>query len=657
WLFVEAIYARKITFRLAFAALAGLAAAVFNLAWGGWWFIFAFILTASAATIAAGFLHQVAMALIERKPLNFVKITRHMVFGSVGKHFTIPAMIFFAATGLFISLFNGLDRFLLTPQLVFGVSTLKTPVLGDSFWPNVLTTVAELNPGSFQQLVSQIKPGIFWLAASSGAMLLLIAVLNFGLLKKYLKMINPKEEKALYAIFFAALLAIWYIGTIYSATKGVRFVLLITPMVGLGFGMALGLIYKFTMWINENYLKINSLAVAAIIFGILATATYSTDLTKNAYNMARHDVPIMNDAWYNSLTAIREDSNSSTKDAIITSWWDFGHHFKSVADRRVTFDGTTQQGPQAHWVGKFFMTKNETEAAGILRMLDCGSGLAFDKLFEISQDFTSSITMLNRLTQTPSKADAKKTLTQEYRLTSEQAENVLQYTHCEHPPEGYVIASEDMIGKSGVWSHFGSWNFERGIIWQTLRNKNEIEAVEAMKKMFNYTDEKAKSTYTEMKKIKSDPDANSWIAPWPSFSGDITGCGVISSQNDTDKIVRCGTGLVVNLTTHDAFFPLEDGSSLHPASLVYISNETGTEDVVEKVYNESVVPQRLSVILVPQGDGFISIVASPEDAAGMFTRMYFMGGIGLKHFKLLTHQTGLTGTNVYVYKADWDSLK
>ncbi|MEK6837080.1 MAG: hypothetical protein AABX69_00375, partial [Nanoarchaeota archaeon] len=171
----------------------------------------------------------------------------------------------------------------------------------------------------------------------------------------------------------------------------------------------------------------------------------------------------------------------------------------------------------------------------------------------------------------------------------------------------------------------------------------------------------------EMLRVRDDREANSWIAPWPSFSGEISGCSIlVSTENEQDKVVRCGNGLIVNLTTNDAYFPAQDGKALHPVTFVYMTNETGTEDVIEKAYANNTVPQQLSVILVPQGEwldssnsysSYYAAVASPEQAAGMFTRMFFMEGRGLKHFKLLTHQRGLTGTNVYVYKAQWDTLK
>ncbi|MBI2549602.1 glycosyltransferase family 39 protein [Candidatus Woesearchaeota archaeon] len=667
WLFVEAIYASKALARLALATLAGLAAALFSIGWGGWWFVLVFITMASAAAVAAGALNSFIFSLTKGRRIAEAAIDgiKAATTGVTGKLVTMPTVVFMIATAFFVGILTNFDTILQLPRNIFGIAKLKSAVLSQSYWPNVLTTVAELNEGNFQQVISQIKPGIFWLSALSAALLIALAAIHFLLplmknqaSQKLRQHFQPKEENALYSIFFATLVAVWFVGTIYASTKGIRFVLLLAPMAGLGFGMTLGLIFKTAMWTNENFLKINKIATAAAIFAVLTMATYSTDVIKDAYNVAKNDVPIMNDAWYGALTAIRDDSNSTTKDAIITSWWDFGHHFKAITDRRVTFDGTTQQGPQAHWVGKFFMTSSETEAAGILRMLDCGSNTAFDALNSVKNDYPNSTKILYKMTQITSKDEANKVLTQEYGLNAEQAANVTRYTHCEHPPEGYVIASEDMIGKSGVWGHFGSWDFEKAIIWQVMRGTSEKEAVTQMKERFNYSEEKAKSVYNELRRIKDDREANTWIAPWPSFSSDISGCQTLANpENEQERIVRCGNGLTVNLTTYDAYFQAQDGSALHPISLVYLSNETGTQQVVEKIYTNNTVPQRLSTILIPQGNSYASILASPELASGMFTKMFFFGGTGLKHFKLLTHQTGLTGTNVYVYKTGWDSLK
>ena len=33
------------------------------------------------------------------------------------------------------------------------------------------------------------------------------------------------------------------------------------------------------------------------------------------------------------------------------------------------------------------------------------------------------------------------------------------------------FTSDDMVGKSGVWGHFGSWDFDRALIYNTLKKK------------------------------------------------------------------------------------------------------------------------------------------------------------------------------------------
>jgi len=721
WCFVQAIYSRKRIWQAAFGVLAGVSVFVYHLAWGGWSYILAFVLAAAAAALAARLVYDLA---------TNGKITGPAIWKAFRK--TLLGRIGISTIALIVSTFVlvGPREFLSVPGMLLGFTTIKIAVT-TSYWPNVLTTVAELNPGTFSQVLSQIGTAIFWLAGISALILAAYAAMNFGLIKKYVKDFVPRADKAAYSVFFTTLTALWFVATIYASTKGIRFVLLLAPIVSLGFGITLGFIYKFTLWLNQmikskstmilegvayasiallEYLFLKGrltgtfttlfsgaatiiyflilllvagvtvylawhivqkakggsfntgTAIGMLVFIIMTIAVAANGPINNAYNIAKHDIPIMNDAWYNSLMAIKADSQPS---AIITSWWDFGHQFKTVADRRVTFDGTTQQYPPAHYVGKLFMTKNETEALGILRMLDCGSTTAFDEVNKVTNNFHVSIDTVALLNTIPTREEAKKVLTGESSLTEEQAkefngaytnftaaqaEDILNYTHCT-PVEGYAIASEDMIGKSGVWGHFGSWDFEKGIIWSMLKNNNsQKSAVDYMMKTFNYTEAKAIQYYNEIRMLKDDNAANNWISPWPSYSGDISSCSL--AENNTQ--VNCNNGLSVNLTTQEAYFQAQQGI-VHPVSLVYVDNSNGNPTVVEKQYTTDIMPQQLSVILVPQGNSYYAVVSSPELADSMYTRMFFLGGIGLKDFSLMSHQQGLTGTNVYVYKALWNS--
>ncbi|GAJ05649.1 unnamed protein product, partial [marine sediment metagenome] len=150
----------------------------------------------------------------------------------------------------------------------------------------------------------------------------------------------------------------------------------------------------------------------------------------------------------------------------------FGHWFKAIGNRAVTFDGTSQNSPNAHWIGSVLLTDDESYAIGTLRMVDCGQNKAFEELDKVIKDEAKSIGIIEEIVRLDKK-EAKAILLKKG-LSEKESNNVSTYTHCE-PPEDYFITSYDMIGKSGVWSHFGSWDFDRALIYNTLKKKEYIK--------------------------------------------------------------------------------------------------------------------------------------------------------------------------------------
>ena len=352
----------------------------------------------------------------------------------------------------------------------------------------------------------------------------------------------------------------------------------------------------------------------------------------------------MDDSWYNSLKKI--DYNS-TQNAIINSWWDFGHWFKMIGNRAVTFDGTSQNSPQAHWIGNTLLTKDENIAIGILRMLDCGKNdFAHYVINNISKyDGAKNIEILYEIIVLD-RINAKKKLIQ-YGFTGEDADKLLEFTHCE-PPEDYFITSEDMVGKSGVWAHFGSWDFNKALIYNTLKKKeyssNLEKSVEFMQNRFNYTREKAEGIYYEVQSIADSKEADSWIAPWPSYASNVNPCK--KDNNDSISCPLSDTQIKINLTTMEANIDTTQGI-MHPNSLVYPTEES----IVEKKFDNGV---GVSIVLIPTDDGYSRLLASPELAASMFTRLFYMEGHGLKHFEKFSDETGIFGERIIIWKVDWE---
>jgi len=663
WLFVMTIDVKN-TIRIAvLSTIAGFFTGLFTKAWSGWWYIFDFLL----ATIAIIFLY-----ILLTKFQDIKKNIGLVFYDTYLRNILVIGLVYFITTAIFVVLFSGWPSFVSSFTGPLGFKSIKEPVIEGILWPNVLTTVAELNEGSINGIINSIGGpflffisllglvltisrsegvkkfdfvyiigtalfyGSYFLLIKLGVNISAIGLIIWIFIPIFLRLFITVYKKDLsYSFGLMILLSIWMSSTIFASLKGIRFTLLLAPAFSVAFGVALGKIYEYASKGLTKEFKIHKAIGSSILIIAMLFIFYASPI-KGAISAAGSDIPIINDAWYNALIAIKQDSK---EDAIITSWWDFGHHFKAIADRRVTFDGTTQTSPAAHWVGKLLMTSDEKQAIGILRMLDCGSNNAFTQLSKINNDTHLSLKILNDIILLDKKEAEQKL--KGYKFDQKQIEIILSFTHC-NPPEAYFIASEDMIGKSGVWGHFGSWNFERADLWQNARRMPQEEAVDYMMKKFNYTRDKADNIYFEMQAITSNSEANAWIAPWPGYGGTTT------CNKNNDGIYLCGNGFQINLSSYDVFGINEQGT-VRPGAAAF-TTENG---LFKKEFGGNTVA--LGVTIIPKSENELELVISSKElTGGMFTRMFYMQGHGLKYFKLFNHQRGLTGTDIYTYKIDWE---
>ncbi|MBW2973134.1 FKBP-type peptidyl-prolyl cis-trans isomerase [Candidatus Woesearchaeota archaeon] len=606
WIFIGAFSVKDTKKKYGLLMFSGLLIGIYSAAWSGWWYVFYAVLGGMGA-------YMLYLLVAHRKTIakNFVNIFKINAI----KNTVISGVIFFISSAFFVSLISSFNKFIIAFSRPIKYSAIKEAARA-TLWPNVYTTVAELNPASLKSVIGSV----------GGPFLFAIAVLGVIL------MLLKKDESGKYDVKYSALLVVWFIGTMYASTKGVRFTLLLAPAFSVAFGVALGRIYqKVTNWFDKelNMSKIITGTVLIVLFSILLIAPAKAD-----FKRAKADMPLVNDAWWNSLTKIKEESKS---DAIINSWWDFGHHFKYIADRAVTFDGGSQNTPMAHWIGHTLLTDNEKEAIGILRMLDCGSNTAFERLLEETGDTIDSVNLLYKIIVLDKIAAAGELEAAGIKNIDE----VLKYTHCE-PPENYFITSGDMFNKAGVWGHFGSWNFEKAYIWMNLRKLPKDEMIKIMQEKFNYSDEKAEQVYYKVQSIDTEKEANTWISPWPGYTSRLQNC---KTQNNE---IICNNGLIVNLDDLSAKIKVSGGEGV-PESLVYI-DENG--EFQEKIFANSKIP--VSAVLVLSKNGYQSLLCDPLHAKGMFTRLFFMDGHGLKHFELFDEQQQPTGEMIYVWKINWD---
>lgn len=659
WLFFEIFSRKRLWTALLLATLAGIAVGLFSFSWIGWWYIFDFILIMVAASLT--YLVIADFKEVRKDWLGFFK--RNDV-----KLVVLGTVVFFFVSMITVSIFLDSSSFFngLLGPLAF--STIKSPVYA-SLWPNVLTTVAELNEGSINHGINSVGGKFMFFISIMGVLLILtrkfgkkelLVILGSGLFYWWLVwkgtgigdipfvillsipwgvaiLLTLREKGALLNVKYAILLILWFAASLYAVSKGVRFAMMLAPAFGVAFGASIGILYDFfNKWLSREFhihKVITSIMLVLLFFIILVGPV------KNSYGAAGSDLPIVNDVWWNSLTAIKQ--NSTMDNAIITSWWDFGHHFKSIADRPVTFDGTTQTAHAAHWVGNLFMIPDERKAIGILRLLDCGRGTAPKVLQEKTQDAVEMVGIMHELALLD-KEKADELLT-EKGFTQEERDGILSRTNCD-PPEGYAIASGDMIGKSGVWAHFGSWDFVKADIWFNVRKMPEPEAVSYLMERHNYTQERAENVYFEVKNIRDDSEANRWVAPWPGYGG-TTNC----RRNSPDQeLFGCDNGYQFNYTNKEVF-GIQNGQTVRPSKISYVTKE----GMAHKRMNGTTAGFGLT--LIPENSNhFVGIISSPELTGGMFTRMFYSQGHGLRYFEPVRHDRGIIGTEVHVYKADWE---
>ncbi|HLC65562.1 MAG TPA: STT3 domain-containing protein [Candidatus Nanoarchaeia archaeon] len=665
WVFLESMETQSLRSRVLLTLLNGFFVGIYAFAWSGWWYIFDFLL-------AVIVIYTIYYALIHRVKLKVLASQQ-----TVKNAITIFVLLF-VFSGIFVTMFTNWDIFYkATLARPIGFTKIKDVGI-TTVWPNVFTTVAEQTPASLNSVIDQTGIGSFFLffislmgmilplvhrkeegkmhwgyAAASGVwyilvlairpqnLILFLGLISIPILILFFHSILKKED--LDEIKLAILLIIWYVSTIYASTKGVRFTLLIVPAFSLAIGIAFGISSDFFSRLAREFLKIDKyVAKFSVILVLLALLVYPVNVVSSSYNSARSQVTDMNDGWYNSLSKIDKEASRNT---IITSWWDYGHWFKYIANRPVTFDGTSQNSPPAHWVGYILSTSNEEEAVGLLRMLDCGANTAYDKIIETVKDAPKTIGIIHHIA-TLGREEAGKFLT-ENGLTKEQSEEVLKYTHCE-PPEAYFVASDDMIGKAGVWAHFGNWNFDRALMYNTLNRpeykKDFTKGTEFLKEHFSMTEQEASNAAYEVQNLKTSEDANNWIAPWPSFRSGARGCSKLS-----EKEIDCdfqGIKFTINLETLQA--DIETGQGTKHPSAVWLATKDGMR---ERRFNDTI---GISFVVYPDGNTYRSIAVDPQIAGGMFTRMFFLSGHSLRHFKPFSFATTVTGGRVYIYKVDWE---
>jgi dolichyl-phosphooligosaccharide-protein glycotransferase len=684
WLVIAAYSARSYKKKILFAGLAGVTTWIFKQTWGGGW---SFTFNILVAILIGMTLYQIIKVYLD---LHKVKSkTKHKkLFHSR----TIRSNLLILIT------------YLLVTTILLGTSVItaaiKAPASASQFqnaahsslWPNVYTTVAELNvqslPGITNALISnplgQLMLFIAFLAIplsliktfdkKSWYYLITSAIVYLILISKsVVSKINPnfyiaiilitllagilinlsKDQKQRSSILLPSLLTTLLVGCVFASVRGIRFVLLGINPFSIMIGLTIGILFLRLSKGLHKLIDIPKIATKIIV--LILALVIIINYINVAHTTALNETPQMNDAWYESLTKIKDQAEEG---AILTSWWDFGHWFKAVADRAVTFDGASQNTPMAHWVGKSLTTGNEDMTIGILRMLNCGSNEAFELLDKEINSPALTIDILNEII-IKDKINAKQTLLSKG-ISETNVNKILIKTHC-NPPESYYITSQDMVSKAGVWAHFGLWDFKKADLYL---NGKDLDFVSFNEKAeaYDYTKEETEALYDDINFLQNEREANTWISPWPGYVG-------TSTCSEENNIINCKINIKIgqqnsaDIILENYVFDKNKEEGIGIIGIYSGNSKVGNTTSNVKSFT-TVIEGKLKTYSASSGEvldlGIVNInnkavIGSAEVTNSIFTRLFYFDGAHTEHFEKFSDVVSeTTNERIIIWKVNWE---
>ena len=433
-----------------------------------------------------------------------------------------------------------------------------------------------------------------------------------GFAMEYIKNRLDNDKWIMVCIFLCAVLVAVPLATL-STLYGVAALLLI---------VALGIftIYGIKQSAATKVPIKKYVLIAALIFALI------TPSVCGAYQTSQQVYPGTSDAMWNAMSWVNETQPDNT---VITSWWDFGYLFEEAADRQVTFDGGSQSGQRAFWLGKAMTTDDLELSAGIFRMLDTSGDRAVDYIVnnvtnttndngeQVQGDIGNATDLLIDILPM-SKQNATNTLKTKYNFTAEEAKNLTNYTHPANPRPVIFVASSDMLQKAGWWTYFGAWDFEN----QTSENYNYYVPTEQVE---------VKANSTGRLPILEDQGMTVNVVITRGAGNNSTTAYVESVYTDS------GEPIMVNGSEYN---PLKASNMIVIEDGYLVKNET-IANATDGNY---------TIFLMGENNQYTPILMSNELANSMFTRLYLLGGSGQNIFENVHNENG-----VMLFKVNFDN--
>jgi dolichyl-diphosphooligosaccharide--protein glycosyltransferase len=590
WTYLMSCEVTSLRSRLLWVCFSSFLVGLFCFTWVNWWFIFFIIIMYEIFSLAA-----IALLSWRRGEKNPALLKEH----------ALRLLLFLLFSIFWIVVLSGLEPLAILYTESKNALSLNKPLLS-SIWPNVFSTVGELRKLRLGEMPNSSGDSLIFKLALLCILILIIRAL-------FTHRYSGFKRDAI------IILTLWFLNMSFASMRGIRFTVFLLIPLSISLGWVFNEIYHYFRNTHRSWTGL--LAVIAVyVFIILG-------FVDKAYNTAKGILPLIDDTWYNVLNIINEKTSS---DAVLNSWWDFGDWFKVVAQRRVIFDGQSQNVPQAYWMAKALLSGNEDEAMGILRMLNNGGNEAFEAIDKYLKDPQKSVLLLESvISADPERAKAALLDFLPYPVAAE----VLRLLFS-RPPDAYFIVDPSMPSKISAISYLGNWNFSKVYMAQNFNKEEKGQITDYLVKLGRARQE-VQRLYQEAFLI-SPKDLDSWLShPLQFYSGIVRG----QKKGNT---VFFSNGFLYNPNEQTIY----TNDRQIPRSLFVMKDD----NLIENIYTNGNL--NFSALVVKDGEYYKLILLDRELANSLFVRLYYLGGQGLRHFKPFI-DAGQGDEHIRVFRTIW----
>ena len=476
-----------------------------------------------------------------------------------------------------------------------------------SLWPDLYISVGELRKASLPFIID----------LTGGYLFFMISLL--GLLVSLLKAVRRRSEKN---VFYIIVITLLFIFSIIITLGAERFALLCLIPLSILFTLGVQEIFTWLKKLTTNFIRMRN-PTGQIILQKIPIVCLSLVLIITPLYDAQQKIPtllnqIFNDTWERTLVALR---NQTPPDSIINTWWPPGHFIKAIAERKVTFDGATINVPQAYWIANMFLSRDEKDALGILRMLNNSGNEAAAYLQSQGWKLSETIDTLKAIIPLD-KSSAERKLKET--LTKGQTAHLLKLTH-QTPPPSYIMIYNEMIEKSIELSFIANWDFKK---------IEEINADPGLRK-----------------KIPASRSKEYVPFLWKISGGQPRHSEIFASISQSAREILFSQGIKVDLEHMLCAINSKKFGKGIPARLLYLENN----HVIEKRLPDANLSY--SVVLFKKNNTYHCLLTENNLAQSLLVRLFYFEGKGLKYIEPFIQEEDLTKrTQISVYKIDWEKF-